>query len=773
MALSCIAHQPIFTMNQLYSSIRFSSAIIFSVILTETGICQVPTIQDCLGAIPVCQPIYSESNSTSGQGNYPNEINPFTTCVSGEDNSVWYTFTVNESGKFGFLLTPNNSNDDYDWALYNITNASCDQIYSNSNLLVSCNAAGGSFGFTDCDAPTGATGATSYNVQGAGCDNFPPNVSAGYTPENDLISVIEGNTYVLMVANWTGSPFGYTIDFGISDVGIFDFQNPGVEEVVFPDICSDDEIKISFSENIRCASALPNNFQLSGPGGPYSITVSSENCDIGGIYDKAFTLTTDPPIRESGLYTLSICCVLDVCENELPLEEYTFDVNIIETPTVDLGVDTSFCIGTVLTYDVTNEQATYQWQDGSIDPLYAVSTTGNYAVTVTNVCGTATDEVTIISIEFPPMTDLGPDAVLCQGETLTLDAFSEAATYIWDNGQTTNDLTVNSEGTFGVSVTNACGTTIDEITVDYTAPIMVDLPANLYPCSFDDVQLDVSNETADYLWEDGSTNPVRSIEENGLYAVTVSNDCEEVEASINIEFIYPPEIELGADEILCDGQTVVLDATFLGSTYLWQDGQTSATYEVSQAGRYSVVVENECGVFTDDIEVSYVPDVEFELGEDAYFCKGPVQLESGPLRDFAEYQWQNGSGASSLVAETPGTYWLRIDSGCEIETDTITFFPCEFCEVYMPNAFSPNDDGFNDFFQPFTPCKMENFNMKIFDRWGGQLYDSGLEIPRGWDGTARGKKLPNGVYLWVVNFEVTLNGELFFRQMEGAVNLIR
>ena len=63
--------------------------------------------------------------------------------------------------------------------------------------------------------------------------------------------------------------------------------------------------------------------------------------------------------------------------------------------------------------------------------------------------------------------------------------------------------------------------------------------------------------------------------------------------------------------------------------------------------------------------------------------------------------------------------------------------------------------------------------MKIFDRWGGQLYDSGLEIPRGWDGTARGKKLPNGVYLWVVNFEVTLNGELFFRQMEGAVNLIR
>ena len=761
-------------MNRYFTLIRFSSFLALSLFMTIKSLAQVPTIQDCLGAIPVCQQTYSESNSTSGQGNYTNEINPFTSCVTGEDNSVWYTFTVNESGKFGFLLTPNNSNDDYDWVLFNITNANCSEIYSNPNLVVSCNAAGGDLGFLDCDAPTGATGSTNYDIQGGGCGNTFPDIDFGYSPENNLISVIEGNTYVLMVANWTGSPFGYTIDFGISDVGIFDFQNPEVVEVIFPDECSDNEINIVFNENVHCSSADPDNFQLSGPGGPYTVSISSDNCSLGALYDKEFTLTTDPPITLSGAYTFSVCCVLDVCENELPMEEFTFDIIIIEEPLVDLGTDTSLCIGTQLTFDVTNDQADYEWQDGSTNPVYAISQTGNYSVTVSNACGTTSDEVSIISIEFPPVIDLGnPNEELCPGETLVLDAFSEAATYTWSDGQTTSTYSVNSEGTYGVSVTNACGTSTDEVTVDYIAAIILDLPANLNPCSFEDVILDVSNETADYLWEDGSVNPIRPIDIDGFYAVTVSNDCEVVEASVNIEFIPLPVIDLGDDQVLCDGETVVLDAANSGSTYVWQDGQTNATYEVSQEGQYSVIVENDCGSFSDEVEVIFVPSVEFELGEDAYLCKGPVLLEADPNYDFAEYYWQNGLDTSSFKVEEPGTYWLRIDSGCNIETDTITFFPCEICEVYIPNAFSPNDDGFNDFFEAYTPCEMENFNMKVFDRWGGILYDSGLGLNGKWDGTARGQKLSTGVYLWVVSFDVTLNGEMFSRQMEGVVNLIR
>ena len=68
---------------------------------------QAPTIQDCLGAIPICQPVYREDKVANGMGSYPNEITRAISCLEDERNAIWYTFTVNNTGNFGFTLTPN------------------------------------------------------------------------------------------------------------------------------------------------------------------------------------------------------------------------------------------------------------------------------------------------------------------------------------------------------------------------------------------------------------------------------------------------------------------------------------------------------------------------------------------------------------------------------------------------------------------------------------------------------------------------------------------
>ena len=105
-----------------------------------------PTVQDCLGAIPVCQAVYSTTASYTGHGNvYPeiraNSLCPL--CMDGEKNDVFYIITVQTSGILRFTLTPNNPANDYDWSLFNMTNADCDQIYSQaSSLQVSCNSYG-------------------------------------------------------------------------------------------------------------------------------------------------------------------------------------------------------------------------------------------------------------------------------------------------------------------------------------------------------------------------------------------------------------------------------------------------------------------------------------------------------------------------------------------------------------------------------------------------------------------------------------------------------
>ncbi|HFA51189.1 MAG TPA: gliding motility-associated C-terminal domain-containing protein [Bacteroidetes bacterium] len=760
-------------MNQK-STIPQLSSLLFSAFFAAFQLnAQVPTVSDCLGAIPVCQAVYSETTSTSGEGNYPGEVSPFGSCLSGEDNSTWYIFTVNQSGDFGFLLTPNNSDDDYDWGLYDITDAECGDIANDPTLLVSCNAAGG-FVQNDCDAPTGATGGTVFNIQGAGCDVFPPTVSSGYTPENALVPVIEGNTYVLMVANWTGSPFGYTLDFGISDVGIFDFQNPEVSSVVFPSGCGSDQILVAMNENIKCSSLSSGAVQLEGPGGPYALNISSGFCNGNALYDKTFVITTDPPINESGTFTLTLCCLEDVCGNELDPVSFTAEIEIDPQPFVDLGPDTTFCDGTVLTFDLSQQGASYMWQDGTASPVYNISTTGNYSVTVTNACGTSSDDFSVVSVDFPPVIDIGnPAETLCPGVVLELDAFSEFSTYQWSNGATSPQISVTTGGTYSVNVTNACGTSFDEITVDYIPEITLDLPANLTPCLDDDVLLDVTNDglVLDYLWEDGSTAPVRFIDETGLYSVSVSNDCEEKTASVNVEIIDPGALDFGDDQVLCEGETLALDASLPGSTYTWQDGQTGAQYTVSGPGLYSVVVENNCGTLTDEIEVLFEPNIEFELGEDFYFCNGPVLFDVGE-HPFATYAWQDGSDSSKIMAEEPGTYWVRAESGCEVETDTVHVFPCETCDIYIPNAFSPNDDGINDLFQIYTPCPIENFRMKIFDRWGGYVFYSEI-MENGWDGKAKGEVASEGIYLWVIEYEATLNGIMKSERITGDVMLMQ
>ena len=307
---------------------------------------QAPTVQDCLGAIPICQPVYTENQVLPGGGNYPNEVNSFISCLDGEDYSIWYTFTVHESGDFGFVLTPNNSLDDYDWALFNITNADCDDIYNNSSLLVSCNAAGGTaFNPNACSGPTGATGASSYDIQGAGCFSNPPGFSDGFSPFNDLIPVTAGNTYVLMVSNWSASTSGYSIDFGISDVNIFDFEAPELDELNLPSSCNDNSITFTFSENVDCSTISEANFTLTGPGGEsYSIALASTICDAGGEYHDAFTLSVSPALVDSGMYTLEVISeapspVTDVCGNPLASSSHPFLLNSPGLPSVDLGAD--------------------------------------------------------------------------------------------------------------------------------------------------------------------------------------------------------------------------------------------------------------------------------------------------------------------------------------------------------------------------------------------------------------------------------------------------
>ncbi|PHN04417.1 T9SS type B sorting domain-containing protein [Flavilitoribacter nigricans] len=744
--------------------------------LTPLAHAQQPTIQDCLGAIPVCQTVYKEDKSPSGDGNYRNEINTNISCTAGELNSIWYVFTVQEDGELGFLITPNDINDDYDWALFNITNANCADIRNNQSLMVSCNAAGGG----SCNGLTGATGDTNFDIQGAGCNANSPNLAQGRTAFNDRIPMRARNTYVLMVSNWSGSTNGYTIDFSESTgLGILDESRPEVADVSVPDDCGETHIEMAFTENIDCSTINNANFSLTGPGGPYNLIIEGGICQSGGDYDKNYRLLIDPPINELGDFTFSLVTnetdqVLDVCGNPSRAFSMDFTIDYAFTLELELGADTSLlCAGDNLTLDATNMLATYQWQDGSTGPTYSVTQNGLYAVTVENDCGIVEDAIEVIYLMDVPEVELGADQQLCPDEVTVLDAESPYAEYVWQDGSTTTAYTVNSEGTYTVAVTNACGTTSDEVTIDYVQAVQLELGADQVLCEGEVLTLDVTNEDVEsYQWQDGSNQPTYQITEDGTYSVTITTPCEVVSDEINVSFIETPTLELGADTSICVIDPLTLSVNIPGATYQWQDGSTQPNIPVTTTGLYAVTVNTACNVLTDAVFITVIDSIQTELGQDTFYCPGSRLRLDASAGTPAEYVWSNGITTPTLDVDAPGLYSVTVSTQCQLFEDEVEIQECEMCTFYFPNAFSPDGDGINDTFRSFPNCEVLSYNLKVFNRWGTQLFESS-DYNTGWDGRYGSQEMEMGIYIWVLDYTVSENGASRSATLTGDVAIVR
>lgn len=133
--------------------------------------------------------------------------------------------------------------------------------------------------------------------------------------------------------------------------------------------------------------------------------------------------------------------------------------------TLSLGADTALCKGDTLHLDATTANAQYTWQDGSHGPVYAVTRPGHYTVTVRVGQCMKTDDRTITDKVL--VTDLGGDRKLCNGDQVTLNAASNGASYIWQDGSIQATLPVTAPGTYWVSVSLGACRSADTAVITY------------------------------------------------------------------------------------------------------------------------------------------------------------------------------------------------------------------------------------------------------------------------------------------------------------------
>lgn len=476
-------------------------------------------------------------------------------------------------------------------------------------------------------------------------------------------------------------------------------------------------------------------------------------------------------VENPGTY---IATVTDVCGNSTA---DTIEVAYFQVLTnLDLGRDTTLCPGERLVLDASDPAAiSYLWQDGSTGSSFTVDTPGMYAVELQDNCGNILiDSIIVQYFEVIQSVSLGRDTTLCPGETLNLNVETIAAkSYLWQDGSTNPTFTIQQAGNYSVTIEDNCGNSVkDEIIVNYFAVLEnLDLGGDTSLCPGERLILNASDPAAiSYLWQDGSAKSELTVDQPGIYSVTLSDNCGNV-LSDSIELTYYQlitSIDLGEDETLCEGESRILNASDpAAASYLWQDGSTGSTFEVEQPGIYTVVVHDNCGnSATDEVRIRFDEAPIADLGPDTLVCEGSVYLLNAKAQDVNYYYWQDGTVDHSFAVTEPGVYSVVVGNACGFNTSqvTIEFEYCGPCRTAVPNAFSPNGDNVNDKFEIFSECSFTKFDLRIFDRWGMQVFAS--QNPNNqWDGTLRGTPLKTGVYIWRLAYEAddgssgTLSGD--------------
>ncbi|MCW9037195.1 choice-of-anchor L domain-containing protein [Altibacter sp.] len=446
--------------------------------------------------------------------------------------------------------------------------------------------------------------------------------------------------------------------------------------------------------------------------------------------------TNDVPIQFDGLTASLTTATVSIVPNEIytiklviaDRGDASFDSAVFlkagsfNIGNVDLGDDIllgsgdAVCENTEVTLDAGFvDGGTYKWfKDGVEIPnetsqTLVITETGLYSVEIelNNSECVLNDEILVEF--FPnPEFDLGDDRLVCEDETIILDAtvtnpgeLSDLG-YKWLKdgveipGETNSTLEVSETGTYSAVVTgNGCEIT-QEVFVEKIV-FTVDIGDLIEPCgdsSYEIVPVIVGQDPANatYVWSTGETTPTITVTEDGVYSVEVTIfGCVETD-DVTINFRTLPEVELGETIIKCAQDVAILNATPINAdpnsvTYTWFldggviEGATGTMLEVTEAGIYTVDINDDGCIGSDSIE--------------------------------------------------------------------ITFYDNENCVITQ--GISPNGDGQNDFLDlTFLDDKEDIKKLSIFNRDGRIVYEK-TEYINEWTGnTTDGAELPVGTYYYVI-----------------------
>ncbi len=541
-----------------------------------------------------------------------------------------------------------------------------------------------------------------------------------------------------------------------------------------------------------------NNFNLSTI---YSTAGLTANWSLGNV-----SVNDPSAISVQGNYQL-IVISSEGCSD-------TATVTLTVNPKPSVGRDTaiSTCEGKTidltLLYNTTGLAINWTLNNNTVTDPSLVLVAGNYQLIATTLSGCSDTAIAIVNFDQKPALGNDKNENVCQGNTIDL-------TSLFNTGNNTNNWAINNTAVVNpsaistagiyqlISTTNlGCADTALVTVAIVAAPTVIthnQLPI-CSPLTFDLTDAAITAGSSPGLsftyWEDaqattGYATPVTAT--GGTYYIkgTDSNNCSAIEP-VQLSYYPLPIVNAGDDFAICDKDSAVLNASVTNSTvpvtYQWAPvneggirNPTSPSTIVAPVGtqEYILTVTDGHGcnyAIKDSVVVTMQPPVPAFAGNDTIASTGvPHQLQaSGGVN----YAWEPAGLLSDDAVSNPlatisadsvlFSVIVTDEAGC-IGYDTIKIRTYDGFTYYVPNAFSPNNDGRNDVFRPIPVGVIHTDYFRVFNRYGELMFETSQYL-KGWDGFYKGVAQPIGNYVWVVKGKARTGRVI---EMRGNVVLVR
>lgn len=305
-------------------------------------------------------------------------------------------------------------------------------------------------------------------------------------------------------------------------------------------------------------------------------------------------------------------------------------------------------------------------------------------------------------------------------------------------------------------------------------------PDTIFACKTDSVKLSIPAEFISksvniqwvtpysIIYHASSISALKS----GKYTIQLKTKQSVISDSVIILKSDPPEYKIN-DTVICVGKEIII--SFNHPTYQFYLPGSKINInqlKIDEPGKYTVIIDNKGCKITEEFYVKQISPTVPEHKEYT-FCIGEDNKKiSLKYNGISAIQWSNGSEQKSIIVDKEGEYWIKTSDkycGTKIDTVYVKLKPCN-CEVLIPNTFTPNEDGKNDYFYPILSCEYSYYNLTIYDKWNNIVFSSNDSASK-WDGKYKGNLLPEDIYIYKLETIEKNSGKKNTRS--GKIVLIR